>query len=98
MTLLRSRRVTMPPLRCQKVFKAFRWETEGKRDADARIKDLVRMRTLEELAKTQTTVYALCKRLGLNLGNVYAFLNKGENDKLSRENALKLARGLGLIS
>ncbi len=52
-----------------------------------RVSGLMREKTLAALEQSGTTCYSLCKQLGLNKGNVYAYLHGGDNSKVSRETA-----------
>lgn len=52
-----------------------------------RVAGLMREKTLAALEQSDTTCYSLCKQLGLNKGNVYAYLHGGDNSKVSRETA-----------
>ena len=47
----------------------------------------MREKTLAALEQSDTSCYSLCKQLGLNKGNVYAYLHGGDNSKVSRETA-----------
>lgn len=58
--------------------------------SDRRIISLMRPKTLEAMANSNITAYRLCKDLGLNLGNVYAYLSKGDVTKVSKRTARKL--------
>ncbi|MEE0706418.1 MAG: helix-turn-helix transcriptional regulator [Adlercreutzia sp.] len=77
------------PERYRKVWLAY-W---AKREAvvnDRRVVALMgeKLRVLME-AKGLTT-YRLCKDLGLNKGNIYAFLHKGDASKVSRRTARRI--------
>lgn len=54
---------------------------------DRRAISLMRTKTLEALSQTNATIYSLCRDLRLNRGNVYAYLNKGDVSKVSRNTA-----------
>lgn len=58
--------------------------------ADRRVISLMRTKTLEALGRANTTIYALCGQLGLNRGNVYAYLNGGDVSKVSRQTARRI--------
>ena len=47
----------------------------------------MRKKTLDALHTNNVSIYRLCKDLGLNLGNVYAYLSKGDATKVSRDTA-----------
>ena len=77
------------PPRFHKVWSAFL----ARRDAiqaDRRIIALMREKTLAALASSGRTVYSLCGELGLNRGNVYAYLNAGDVTKVSRATAHRI--------
>lgn len=77
------------PERYQKVYKAFL----AKKDAsvrDRRVILLMRDKTLEALENSKMTAYQVCKNLKLNKGNFYAYLNKGDATKISRDTARKV--------
>lgn len=59
--------------------------------ADRRINGLLRPRIIDALAAKGITRYRLCKELGLNLGNVYAYL-AGDNAKVSKDTAWRMLR------
>jgi hypothetical protein len=68
-----------------------------RRDAhlrDADLKKLARQRALELEAKRQVTRYRVAKDLGLNPGNLHAFLAQGNVTKLSLEHAYELVEYL----
>lgn len=75
--------------RYQKVWLAYRAKKEAV-DADRRVIGLMRKKTLESIEGTGATVYSLCKALGLNIGNAYAYLNKGDVRKVSRATARRI--------
>lgn len=74
------------PDRYQKVWLAYRSKKEAIQ-ADRRVIGLMRDKTLAAMKASGTTAYGLCKTLGLNAGNVYAYLNGGDATKVSRETA-----------
>ena len=57
--------------------------------ADRRMTALMRDKTLAALKKSGMTRYRLCEDLGLNKGNVYAYL-AGDTSKVSRETARRI--------
>lgn len=74
------------PQRLRKVYAAYK----GKRDAidaDRRIIAQMRKKTLAAMKPQRLTTYRICQDLGLNLGNVYAYLGKGDVTKVSRDTA-----------
>ena len=78
------------PERYRKVWQA--WEARRDRTkADRRVIGLMRERTLEALRENGfvggVSAYAICRELGLNKGNFYAYLNKGDLTKVSRATA-----------
>lgn len=80
---------TDAPPRYKKVLCAY----EAKRDAidtDRRIVALMREKILASLNQAGITRYQLCKDLGLNMGNVYAYLDKGDTTKVSRSTARRI--------
>ncbi|MBQ9042811.1 MAG: hypothetical protein IJ111_08345 [Eggerthellaceae bacterium] len=76
------------PARYASVLDAFRAQGDGLA-ADRRINGLMRPRILDALAKKGLTRYKLCKDLGLNPGNVYAYLS-GDDAKVSKETARRM--------
>lgn len=54
---------------------------------DRRTISLMRAKTLEALSQTNATIYSLCRDLQLNRGNMYAYLNRGDASKVSRNTA-----------
>ena len=76
------------PPRYASVLAAFRAQGDGLA-ADRRINALMRPRIAKALAEKGITRYRLCKDLGLNLGNVYAYL-AGDDAKVSRETARRM--------
>ncbi len=76
------------PARVESVLNAF--ESQGDiLSADRRIIALIRPRILGLLDKAGMTRYALCRALGLNMGNVYAYL-AGDDTKVSRTTAHRM--------
>ena len=57
--------------------------------ADRRMNALLRPRIAKALAQKGITRYKLCKDLGLNPGNVYAYL-AGDDAKVSKETARRM--------
>lgn len=77
------------PPRYRKVWDAFL----ARRDAiqaDRRVIALMREKTLAALEDSGRTVYGLCAELGLNRGNIYAYLNGGDITKVSRATARRI--------
>ena len=58
--------------------------------ADRRIIELMRKATLDAMERRRLTAYRICKALDLNLGNVYAYLGKGDVSKVSRNTARRI--------
>lgn len=77
------------PERFRKVRDAYLAKARGA-EADRRVIALMRERTLAAIRESGVTVYRLCADLGLNQGNVYAYLNKGDLAKVSRATARRL--------
>ena len=50
----------------------------------------MREKTLQAMEGRNVTVYRLCKDLGLNKGNIYAFLGKGDDTKVSQGTARRI--------
>ncbi len=50
----------------------------------------MREKTLQAMKGRDVTVYRLCKDLGLNKGNIYAFLGKGDDTKVSQGTARRI--------
>lgn len=76
------------PERYRKVWLAWR----AHRDAiqrDRRVISLMRDQTQAALANKQATAYSLCKLLGLNRGNFYAYL-RGDVTRVSRATARRI--------
>ena len=57
--------------------------------ASRRVNALLRPRIVSALSRRGITRYRLCKDLGLNLGNVYAYL-AGDDSKVSKEAAQRI--------
>ncbi|MBR2836083.1 MAG: hypothetical protein IKE43_10325 [Coriobacteriales bacterium] len=77
------------PERYRKVWNSF----IAKRDAiqaDRRIIAIMRDKTLEALDTLNITIYQICQELGLNKGNVYAYINSGDTSKVSRDTARRI--------
>lgn len=77
------------PNRYQNVWRAFC----AKRDAamaGRRAIALMRSKTLQALDQRGESCYSLCKHLGLNRGNVYAYLHGGDDSKVSRATARRI--------
>lgn len=77
---------TSAPKRYKKVWNAY----IAKRDAiqaDRRVILLMRNKILDALQKTNLTIYEIGKNLNLNFGNLYAYINKGDATKVSRDTA-----------
>ncbi|MDE8701940.1 helix-turn-helix transcriptional regulator [Adlercreutzia equolifaciens] len=77
------------PERYRKVWLAYR----AKREAvvnDRRVVALMGEKLRVLMEEKNVTVYRLCKELGLNKGNVYAFLHKGDASKVSRRTARRI--------
>ena len=77
------------PLRYKKVWYAYRAKKDATKN-DRRVIALMRSKTIEALETSGLTVYHLCKDLRLNMGNVYAYLNKGDVSKVSKDTARML--------
>lgn len=77
------------PIRYQKVLDAYHGQ-KFSIDADRRIIALMRDKTLSALSASKTTVYAVCKALDLNKGNIYAYLHKGDTSKVSKKTACRI--------
>lgn len=74
------------PERYKKVWNAY----QAKRtsiDADRRVIGLMREKTIEAMSSTNITAYSISKALKLNKGNLYAYLHKGDETKVSRATA-----------
>ena len=59
---------------------------------ERRIAKLMRDKTIAALQTSGITPYKLCKDLGLNMGNVYAYLNKSDTSKVSLETARRIMK------
>ena len=77
------------PTRYNKVWRAY-LSKRNAIDADRRVIALMRDKTLASIDSTGRTIYGLCTQLGLNKGNVYAYLNAGDVSKVSRSTARRL--------
>ena len=78
---------SVPP-RYAAVLMAFRAQGDAL-SANRRINGLMRPRIAKALAQRGITRYKLCKDLGLNPGNVYAYL-AGDDAKVSKETARRI--------
>lgn len=78
------------PIRYRKVIDAYDAVAEG-RENDERAKALMAEKTVAALANAGKTRYRLCRDLGLNEGNVYAWL-AGDPSKVSRATARRAWR------
>lgn len=76
------------PARIRSVAQAFHAQDDAL-NADRRIVALMRDKTLAALSSSAVTRYRLCKDLGLNKGNVYAYL-AGDTTKVSRSTARRI--------
>lgn len=74
------------PERFRKVRDAYLSQRDAT-ERDRRLNALMRKKTLAAMAEKGLTAYRLCKELDLNMGNVYAYLGKGDASKVSRETA-----------
>lgn len=74
------------PQRYAKVWTAYRAKTSAIQN-DRRVISLMRSKTLQAMENAGISAYALCKELGLNLGNGYAYLHKGDVTKVSKSTA-----------
>lgn len=77
------------PQRFRKVLLAYAAK-KGASAADRRVISLMREKTLAALQASGTTAYRLCSDLGLNRGNVYAYLGRGDATKVSRATARRI--------
>ncbi len=59
---------------------------------DATLKQVARQRVLDAEKKSRVSRYRMAKDLGLNPGNLHAFLAQGNVQKLSLDRALELVR------
>lgn len=73
------------PSRYRKVLDAYDAIAEGQEN-DSRAKTLMAEKTIAALARAGRSRYRLCRDLGLNEGNVYAWL-AGDPSKVSRDTA-----------
>lgn len=78
----------LPP-RYQNVWKAYRAKRDGVL-TDRRVNALMREKTLQALKTSGKTCYSVCRHLGLNKGNVYAYLNGADDSKVSRATARRI--------
>ena len=85
---LRANKVPQRYAKVLAAYEARRQQTQADRRAIA----LMREKTLEGLGRSGVTCYRLCEELGLNKGNVYAYLNKGDLTKVSRATARRIMR------
>ncbi len=77
------------PQRYRKVWQA--WEAQRNATAtDRRVIAMMREKTQDALAQASITPYAICRQLGLNKGNFYAYLNNGDVTKVSRATARRI--------
>lgn len=77
------------PERYKKVWNAY----QAKKNEPARtrrINALMRDKTCETMRQKGLTTYRICKDLDLNLGNVYAYLGKGDVSKVSCDTARRI--------
>lgn len=77
------------PSRYGKAWNAYQAKRKAAEN-DRRVSLLMRDKTLDAMETAGVTAYALCKELELNLGNVYAYLNKGDATKVSKATARRL--------
>lgn len=77
------------PSRYTSVLDAYRSRL-ARTETDRRVIALMRGQTLEALGEGDITIYRLCTDLGLNKGNVYAYLNAGDVTKVSRDTARRI--------
>lgn len=77
------------PERYRKVWLAYCARKDAAK-TDRRVIALMRDKTLAAMRRTSRTAYGICKELGLNRGNVYAYLNGGDVTKVSRETARRI--------
>lgn len=76
-----------------KVWRSYRARSEAPA-RDAELKAQARKRALELETEKRVTRYRMAKDLGLNVGNLHAFLAQGNTSKLSLERASKLVEYL----
>lgn len=77
------------PNRLRKVERAYK-ARRGATKVDRRIVGLMREKTLDAMQEQGLTAYRICKALDLNLGNIYAYLGKGDVTKVSRDTARRI--------
>lgn len=77
------------PERYRNVVRAYRARKDSAL-ADRRVNSLMREKTISALQESKITYYRLCKDLDLNMGNVYAYLGKGDTSKVSRDTARRI--------
>ena len=77
------------PERYKKVLAAY-YAQKNAADADRRVILLMRSKTLSLLNESHTSIYSIYKQLGVNKGNLYAYLNKGDASKVSRATARRI--------
>lgn len=77
------------PERYKKVWNAFCAKKYAAK-TDRRVIALMRDKTLTAMKATGLTTYTICKKLNLNIGNVYAYLHAGDVTKVSRATARKI--------
>lgn len=75
--------------RYRKVWHAYRTKREAVVN-DRRVVALMGEKLRALMEEKNVTAYRLCKELGLNKGNVYAFLHKGDASKVSRRTARRI--------
>lgn len=80
---------TKAPERYKKVWNAYRAKKDAIQ-ADRRVILLMREKTIDAMKTASLTAYAICKKLNLNLGNVYAYLHSGDETKVSRATAREI--------
>lgn len=77
------------PRRYQNVWNAY-LAKKCAAEADRRVIGIMREKVLDAIDAGGMTVYSICKALGLNKGNVYAYLNGGDVSKVSRSTARRI--------
>lgn len=77
------------PERYRKVWHAYRAKREAVAN-DRRVVALMGEKLRVLMEEKSLTTYRLCKDLGLNKGNIYAFLHKGDASKVSRRTARRI--------
>lgn len=75
--------------RFKKVWRAYQ-ATKYSINSERRVAGLMREKTVAALQSSDVTCYRLCKDLGLNMGNVYAYLNKNDTSKVSLNTARRI--------